>query len=320
MTAEEQAFFAQVQPWGFILFSRNVDTAAQLRALIDDLRAAVGRDAPVLVDQEGGRVQRMGPPHWRDWMAPLDQVAAAGASAERSMWLRYRIIAEELRSVGIDTNCAPTADLSTQATHPFLRNRCYGHNPVQVAKIAGAVAAGLMAGGILPVLKHIPGHGRAAADSHLHMPTTDAALVELQASDFAAFRALAHLPMAMTAHMVFSAIDARPVTTSERMITLIREDIGFNGLLITDDLSMDALQGSVSKRARAALAAGCDVILHCNGDMSEMRAVAEVAGMMSEPAQRRADAARTARPTVEPIDIGAAEAELQAILKGRVYV
>ncbi len=197
LTTEETAFFAQAQPWGFILFSRNVDTPAQLRALTSDLRAAVGRDAPVLVDQEGGRVQRMGPPHWRNWMAPLAQVAAAGASAERSMWLRYRIIAEELRAVGIDTNCTPTADLSTHATHPFLRNRCYGHNAAEVAKIAGAVAAGLMAGGILPVLKHIPGHGRAAADSHLHMPATDATLADLQASDFAAFRALAHLPMAM---------------------------------------------------------------------------------------------------------------------------
>ncbi len=320
LSAEEKAFFSQAQPWGFVLFARNVATPEQLRALTSELRAAASRDAPVLVDQEGGRVQRLRPPHWRDWTAPLDQVAAAGAAAERMIWLRYRIIAEELRGVGIDSNCAPMLDIAGAITHPFLRNRCYGHNAMDVTQRAAAVAAGLIAGGVLPVMKHIPGHGRTVTDSHLHLPTSDASLAELQATDFAPFRALAHLPMALTAHMVFSAIDLRPVTTSDTMIALIRNDIGFDGLLITDDLSMEALLGPVTDRTCAALAAGCDVVLHCTGDLREMRAVAEAAGMMPEPAQARADAALAARQPIESIDIAAAEAELQAILKGRAYV
>lgn len=320
LTAEEKAFFAAAQPWGFILFARNVRTPAQLRALTRDLREAVGRNAPILVDQEGGRVQRLGPPHWREWMAPLDQVAAAGASAERTMWLRYRIIAHELRSVGIDTNCAPMADIAGKTTHSFLRNRCYAQSAAEVTKIASAVVDGLMAGGVLPVLKHIPGHGRARTDSHAHLPSTDAPMAELLATDFAPFRQLAHLPMAMSAHLVFSAIDSRPATTSAAIISLIRDDIGFDGLLITDDLSMDALPGSLAQRARAALDAGCDMVLHCTGDMSEMRAVTQAAGSLSAPALTRAEAALAVRQPAQPIDIAAAEAELQANLKGRAYV
>ncbi|MGB5559273.1 MAG: beta-N-acetylhexosaminidase [Paracoccaceae bacterium] len=320
VTAAERAFFAATQPWGFILFARNVVDPDQLRRLTSDLRDAVGRDAPVLIDQEGGRVQRMRAPHWREWLPPSEHVALAGEQAERAMWLRYRLIAEELRSVGIDVNCAPCADIAGPKTHPVLRNRCYGDTATRVTELARAVAEGLMAGGVAPVIKHIPGHGRALVDSHLDLPRTDAPRAVLEAEDFAPFKALADLPMAMSAHIVFAAIDDLPATISAKMVGVIRDGIGFDGLLMTDDISMQALSGNVASRSHAALAAGCDMVLHCNGKLDEMRAVAEVAGPMSAAAQARADAALAARERGQPIDIAAAEAELRALMDGRAHV
>ena len=316
----EAAFFAEADPWGFILFARNVDTPDQVRRLTGGLRDAVGREAPVLIDQEGGRVQRMRSPHWREWLPPLEQVALAGERAERAMWLRYRLIAEELRAVGIDVNCAPCADIAGPQTHDVLRNRCYAGEAGRVAALARAVAEGLMAGGVAPVMKHMPGHGRALVDSHLDLPHTDAPRAVLEAEDFAPFRALADLPMAMSAHIVFEAIDDAPATISPVMVRLIRDEIGFGGLLMTDDISMQALQGDVASRARAARAAGCDVVLHCNGKMSEMRAVAGAAGPMNAASQARADAALAARGRREAIDIAAAEAELDALMQGKAHV
>ena len=313
---QERAFFREADPFGFILFARNVDTPAQLRRLTAELREAVGRDAPVLIDQEGGRVQRLRPPHWRHWSPPLDMARAARDPA-RALWLRARLIAHELRGVGIDANCAPCADIAGPATHPFLHNRCHGTDAATVARLSLAVAQGLMAGGVLPVVKHLPGHGRATADTHHDLPTVTTSRAELEVTDFAPFRALNHLPMAMTAHIVFSAIDPdHPATQSPAMIGLIRDSIGFQGLLMTDDLNMQALSGDLARRTAAAMAAGCDMALHCKGDLEEMIAVAGACGEQTPASRARAAAALAARHPPEPVDITALEAELQAVMAG----
>lgn len=312
----EAAFFRAADPWGFILFARNVENPAQLRRLCNALRDCVGRAAPILIDQEGGRVQRLRPPHWREWMPPLDHVQAAGAQAGRAMYLRYRLIAGELLDVGIDVNCAPSADVARRETHPFLLNRCYGTEPGAVAGIARAVADGLLDGGVLPVLKHIPGHGRGTRDSHLALPLVSAPRSALESEDFAPFAALADLPMAMTAHIVYGALDESPATQSRAVISLIREQIGFDGLLMTDDISMQALGGTIGARSAAAMAAGCDLVLHCNGDMAEMEEVVSVAGSLSERAGARADAALARKRSPEPVDFTALERELETLLQG----
>lgn len=315
LSSAEAAFFRAADPWGFILFARNVETPDQLRRLTADLRASVGRDAPILVDQEGGRVQRLRAPHWRQWLPPLEQMAHGGA---RAMRLRYRLMAAELRAVGIDANCAPTLDIATDATHPFLRNRCYGTALEAVVEAGRAVAEGLLAGGVLPVMKHLPGHGRAAGDTHLDLPTVTTDLATLDASDFAAFRALNDLPMAMTAHIVFSALDpTAPATLSPAMIRLIRARIGFTGLLMTDDLSMQALSGSLADRAAAAVAAGCDIVLHCNGKPWEMEEVVAASGRQSADGIRRAEAALAARHAPDAVDLDALAAEFEAVTSGQ---
>ena len=313
LAPQEQAFFRDSDPFGFIIFARNVETPDQLYRLTSDLRAAVGRDAVVLVDQEGGRVQRLRGPHWREWTPPLDAITGAKdlGSAARIMALRAALIAAELRAVGIDANCAPVADIAADATHPFLRNRCYGTDAAAVTAIARAVADAYLAGGVLPVVKHMPGHGRATGDTHLDLPTVATDAATLQATDFAPFRALADLPMAMTAHIVFSAYDAaNPATQSRRMIDVIRKDIGFDGLLMTDDLNMQALSGSLADRTAKAMQAGCDIALHCKGIMAEMLAVATAAGPMSAQTQSRAGRALGLRIGQPKIDVAAIEAAL----------
>ncbi|MBL4927976.1 beta-N-acetylhexosaminidase [Fuscibacter oryzae] len=310
---EERDFFRDADPFGFILFARNIENPEQVLRLTADLRAAVGRDAPILIDQEGGRVQRMRAPHWREWLPPLDTVLAAGPDAARLMELRMRVIAAELRAVGIDANCAPVADIAGQGTHPFLRNRCYGTEAETVARIGRAVADGLLAGGVLPVVKHLPGHGRATADTHHDLPTVTASRAELAATDFAPFRALADLPMAMTAHIIFAAYDDKPATQSPEMIRVIREEIGFHGLLLTDDLNMQALSGDLGSRTRASMDAGCDIALHCKGDMAEMLMVAGQAGDMRTDTQARAQRALAQRRSPAPVDIAALEADLQGL-------
>lgn len=310
LQASEARFFGDADPWGFILFARNIQSPEQLKRLTGDLRNSVARDAPILIDQEGGRVQRMGPPHWRQWLPPLDEVALAGPNAVRSMYLRARIIAAELRAVGIDVNCTPCADIATQQTHPVLRNRCYGTDLETVVSISQAVADGQMHGGVLPILKHMPGHGRATLDSHLELPHVAAPEDDLQGADFAAFKALAHLPLGMSAHIVFDQIDPNaPSTTSRIMVRKIREQIGFDGLLMSDDISMQALAGTVSDRSKAALIAGIDLILHCNGDSGEMKRIAGAAGHLHGPAQARADQAIAARLTPDDADINTLVAE-----------
>lgn len=318
LEADEAAFFRAADPWGFILFARNIEDPAQLARLTAALRASVGRAAPILIDQEGGRVQRMAPPHWAAWPPAQDQITAAGAGAARVMWLRARLMAADLRAVGIDVNCAPLADIATPQTHPFLRNRLYGTDADSVARIGRAVADGLLAGGVLPVLKHIPGHGRALADSHHDLPLVEAGLSALHSGDFAPFRALRDLPMAMTAHIIFTALDPdAPVTTSPRGIAAIRGDIGFGGLLMSDDISMNALSGSIAARSAASIAAGCDLVLHCNGDMAEMAEVVEASGAMGPAATARAEAALACRRAPAPIDIAALRAELDALSAAR---
>lgn len=320
LTPAEADFFRAANPWGFILFARNVETPAQLRRLTGDLRACLGRDAPILVDQEGGRVQRLRAPHWREWLAPLDQARDAGAGAARSFWLRYRLIAAELHAAGIDVNCAPTCDIAGPRTHPFLHNRCLGQSPAEVIANARAAAEGLLAGGVLPVIKHMPGHGRAEADSHLHLPVVEAAPEDLAQNDFAPFAALADLPLGMTAHIRFPALDDAPATQSAPVIGLIRQQIGFRGLLMTDDIAMQALAGPVGARAARSLAAGCDLVLHCNGDLPEMEAVAAASGVLGTDAALRAEAALARRAAPAPVDIAALEAEFETLLAGRLHV
>jgi len=314
ITAFERDFFREVQPLGFILFARNIENPEQLRRLTCDLRDAVGREAPILIDQEGGRVQRMRSPYWREFLPALDQMERA-SDPLRAHWIRNWLIADDLHRVGIDVNCAPLADIAEDSTHPFLQNRLYGRDVETVVAAARVCADAHIHGGVLPVLKHIPGHGRAAVDSHLNLPTVTATQKELHVKDFAPFKALNDLPMGMSAHIVFTAIDSNgPATTSPAMIKVIRNDIGFDGLLMTDDLSMEALSGTVADRASASIAAGCDVVLHCNGDAAEMQMVAAAAGNMIKAAQKRADFALSLRKPPEIVDIAALEAELEALL------
>ncbi|MBL4768277.1 MAG: beta-N-acetylhexosaminidase [Rhodobacteraceae bacterium] len=320
LSAAEKALFRDVDPFGFILFARNIETADQVRALCDDFREAVGRNAPITVDQEGGRVQRLRAPLGREWLAPLDHVTRAGDGAERAMYLRYRLIADELMSMGIDSNCAPILDVACDTTHPFLRDRCYGCDVDTVVQLGRAVADGLLDGSVLPVVKHIPGHGRSTQDSHFDLPHVDTDLDVLIDSDFAPFKALNDLPMGMTAHLVFEAVDSQPATLSSAIMAMIRDQIGFGGLIMTDDISMKALKGSVGDLCRASIAAGCDVVLHCNGTLADRAEVAEASGVMNDAAQSRALAALAARRPPTDFDVAAAEAELMSLLQGQVYV
>lgn len=312
LSTREAAFFREADPWGFILFARNIDTPDRLRALTTALRDSVGRDAPILIDQEGGRVQRLGPPFWTRWPRPLTQMTRA-TDPERAMFLRATLIARELRDVGIDVNCTPTADIATEGTHPFLLSRLYGDSVETVAARARANADGCLQGGVLPVMKHIPGHGRGTVDSHLGLPRVDTPLAELQASDFEVFRHLNDLPLGMSAHVVYSAIDDAPGTISAPVLAEVRGTIGFDGLLMTDDISMGALPGTMAQRCDGAIAAGCDVILHCNGDWDDMQTVAACTPTLDGDGLRRADVALSMRAMPVELDIEAAHAELDAL-------
>ena len=311
---DEAAFLADADPWGFILFARNVEGPAQVAALVTDLRAAVGRRAPVLIDQEGGRVARLGPPHWTGWPDAGPHMAAIPPlHRAEAMRRRYRVIGAELAALGIDVNCAPMVDLVRPDTHAALAPRMYGSVPAEVAALGRAVADGLMQAGVLPVLKHIPGHGRTPLDSHEALPRVAADLATLEAEDFAPFRALADLGLGMTAHIVYEALDAeRPATLSPVVIRAIRGAIGFGGLLMSDDISMGALSGPLHDRAAAAIAAGCDVVLHCNGDRAETAAVAGAVPRLSGAALRRAEAALAARDALSG-DMPDIPAELAAL-------
>jgi beta-N-acetylhexosaminidase len=324
LSEDERAFFGEVRPWGFILFARNIQTAGQTRALIDDLRAAAGdENALVFVDQEGGRVQRLKPPLAR-LRRPAEAFGALYAAdpqgAAEAVRLNHRLIAHELAALGFDADCAPCLDLRLPETHHVIGDRAFGPGPAEVSMLGRAALDGLLAGGVAPVIKHIPGHGRARADSHLELPVVATPLEVLEQTDFAPFRALADAPMAMTAHVTFTDIDPHDcVTLSHRAIgTVIRGRIGFDGLLMSDDLSMKALGGDFDERARRSLEAGCDVVLHCNGDLAEMTAVADGAVELSGRAAERAADARALARRAQPFDADAAEAHLERLgLAGR---
>jgi beta-N-acetylhexosaminidase len=320
MTQDERAFLREATPWGLILFKRNITDKQQVTRLIKEFKEIVGRDdVPVLVDQEGGRVQRLGPPHWPKYPAgaAFARIYArdhiAGRAAAR---LGARLIASDLLPLGFTVDCLPLADVPVAGADQVIGDRAYGDTPAQVADIARAVAEGLHDGGVLPVLKHLPGHGRATADSHERLPVVTVDRATLEATDFAAFRPLATLPLGMTAHVVFATIDpVSPATTSVTMIRdVIRDFIGFDGLLMSDDLSMGALSGSLAERTRASIAAGCDMVLHCNGKLDEMQAVASAAPKLAGKAAKRAEKALKARGQPKEIDLPAARREFAALL------
>lgn len=312
----EKSFFKKVDPWGVILFARNLETSEQIIALTSELRECLGRDVPILIDQEGGRVQRLRAPEWREWLPPLEQMAiVAPENAKEAMYLRYRIIAQELHALGIDVNCAPMLDVPTDQAHAIILDRCYGRTPDLVAQMGRVAADGLLAGGVLPIVKHIPGHGRGNLDSHLELPVVDASKDVLDKTDFEPFRQLSDLPMAMTAHIKYSDIDAENCATmSDPMMSVIRRTIGFKGLLMTDDLSMKALSGTLSQRVHKALFVGCDMILHCNGDMAEMEEIAGMTPKLSGGSKRRANAALEMRNLPDEFDLAQGENRFASLL------
>jgi beta-N-acetylhexosaminidase len=316
----ERDFIRAERPWGFILFRRNIDSPTQVAALTNEIQDVLGvTDVPILVDQEGGRVQRFRPPNWPLYPAGAafgrlyDIDSALGLKAAR---LSARLIADDLTKVGVTVDCLPLADVPVPGADDVIGDRAYGNDPQKVAAIARAVTEGLEQGGILPILKHIPGHGRATADSHLALPVVDSPKSELESIDFAAFKPLADLPMAMTAHVVFSAYDpAQPATTSATMIErVIRGLIGFQGLLMSDDVGMNALAGSIAERTKALLAAGCDMVLACSGEPEEMRQVARETPELSGKALARAKAALASRQAPKPFDRDAARTELDGLI------
>jgi beta-N-acetylhexosaminidase len=291
----ERRFFKEVNPFGFILFARNCGDRDQLRELVADLRDTVGRAAPVLVDEEGGRVQRMKPPLWRDSPAPgcFGEIYGRDRAAALELaTLNARLIAEDLYDVGIDVNCAPLLDLRERNGHAVIGDRAFSPDPDTVVELAKAWIDGLRGGGVLPVVKHLPGHGRTRVDSHHALPVVDADVDEMDARDFSPFRSFRDNPAGMTGHLLFQAIDPEnPATLSSKVIyEVIRRRIGFDGLLMTDDLSMSALEGTIGERAARAIAAGCDIALHCNGDMDEMRDVIAKVPDLSGLGSRRAEA------------------------------
>ena len=318
LSPAEKAFFSSVDPWAFILFRRNVETRAQVRALTHELRATVGRDCLVFIDQEGGRVQRMRPPEWTKYPSGADYQAVYKRDrrdGRRAVWLGHRLIAHDLREVGVDASCAPVLDVPRPGADPIISDRAFGTEPDVVVDLAHAAMAGLSAGGVATVVKHIPGHGRAEVDSHLALPVI---MANDLGEDIAPFRELSAATMAMTAHAVYSAVDAKhPLTLSERGISgLIRDRIGFDGLLMTDDLDMKALKGRPQRLARDALAAGCDVVLQCSGDMKVMERVADGATKLAGKALERARVAEFSRGTPDALDEPAARAELAELMRG----
>jgi beta-N-acetylhexosaminidase len=320
LSPEERSFLRQADPWGCILFRRNIEAPAQVSRLTASIREAVGRDVPMLVDQEGGRVQRLGPPHW-----PAYPPAAAygriydlnAALGMRAAHLGACLIAADLANLGIDVNCLPVADLLVPDADAVIGDRAYSSDAKQVALLARSSADGLLAGGVLPVVKHMPGHGRANADSHSRLPVVETDRATLAVTDFAAFQPLADLPLGMTAHVVYTAIDPiAPATTSFNLVhDVIRNLIGFRGLLMSDDISMGALSGSIDARSCAAVAAGCDVVLHCNGALAEMQAVAGAVPALDGKAAIRADAALAQRRRAKSHDYVRLRAEWAALMQ-----
>lgn len=323
LTKAERSFFRDADPLGFILFARNCENPDQVRGLVESMRESVGRaDAPVLVDQEGGRVARLGPPHWRvaPAMARFGELARrSSVRATEAAWLNARLIAADLNDLGISVNCAPVLDVPHAGAHDVIGDRAPGTSADIAMLVGGAFADGLLEGGVLPVIKHIPGHGRAGADSHHSLPVVKTPVTELASTDFSPFRALSDLPWAMTAHVLYTALDEeQPATTSRSVIdAVIRDHIGFDGVLVTDDISMRALEGSLAERTKAALKAGCDIVLHCNGDMAEMQEVAGACRKLTPKSQVRVERGEAMRRTAAPLDRKMASARLAELFEDR---
>lgn len=321
LTRDERSFFADELPFGFILFRRNIVEASQLYDLVAGMKDAVGRaDVPVFVDQEGGRIQRLRPPLAPDYPSAGDIGVLFRRDEERGLraaWLHAHLLADDLAAYGINANCVPCLDVPAPGSHSVIGDRAYSQEPEIVAALGRAAADGTLAGGALPVMKHMPGHGRGDADSHLALPQVDVERDDLERVDFLPFRALNDLPAAMTAHLLFSRIDPEaPATLSPRIIEeIIRGSIGFDGLLMTDDISMKALSGDFGDLSRRAIDAGCDVVLHCNGDMAEMRPIADAVPELGGAAARRAQAAvKVLRHADERRDVGGLREEFDELV------
>jgi beta-N-acetylhexosaminidase len=324
LSEPERAFLRDALPWGVILFGRNTDNPEQIQRLCDSVREALGReDAPILIDQEGGRVQRFGPPHLRAYPpgATYGQLYRADPLAGvEAAFLGAKLMALDLLALGITVDCIPVLDIIVEGSTSAIGDRALGDKPDEVVTLGGAQIDGVMAGGLLPVVKHMPGHGRATVDSHAGLPGVDATLVELEAQDFMPFRLLARRALlGMTAHVLFLDVDdGAPATLSSTVIgNIIRKRIGFDGALMTDDLSMGALSGAPRERAEAAIRAGCDLVLHCNGALDEMQDVTVGVPELAGDAARRTDAALAARRDPGAVDRGALEARFDLLLAGR---
>ena len=318
LTAAERAFFRDANPWGFILFARNIENPDQVRRLTSDIRETVGRNCLIFVDQEGGRVQRLKSPHWNSYPAGAvfhHLYLKNESQAKRAAYLAYRLIADDLRAVGINANCAPVLDLPQKNADPIISDRAFGTESVQIIDIAHAVMAGLMKGGVAPVVKHIPGHGRAEVDSHKALPRIKVSRQTLEKTDFIPFRALSDAPMAMTAHAVYECNSRSAVTVSKKSMTeLVRAAIGFNGLVMSDDLDMKALRGDLTRKTERALAAGCDIALQCSGKIPDMVSVAKGAGYLEGRAKNRAKVADYSAEHVTEFDRDSSQAEFDHLL------
>lgn len=320
-TDEEKQFVKANNPWGLILFARNVEDKAQVKTLTDEFKNLVGRqNAPVLIDQEGGRVRRMRPPVWQDYYSGERLAAiwqADKTAGNKAIFLQSRLMAHDLREVGINVDCLPVLDVPVEGGHDVIGDRAYSKVPQEVADMGRIASDGLLQGGVLPVIKHIPGHGRAAADSHLELPTVDASETELFENDFVPFKALRDIPLAMTAHVRYLALDSENCATLSASIIskIIRKHIGFDGLLMSDDLSMKALKGTFAERTKNCLSAGCDVVLHCNGVMEEMQEIASTCPNLTQLGAKRAQRALLLTEHLDEIDVDAARREFEGLLE-----
>jgi beta-N-acetylhexosaminidase len=322
LTPDEFAFFRAAKPWGFILFGRNCGSPEQVRRLTASMRECLGRaDVPILIDQEGGRVQRLRGQHWRPRppAGTFGTISRQNPRAARDLaYDNARIMAGEMAELGINVDCTPCVDVPVEGAHNIIGDRAFGNDPWVVASLGQSVIDGMMDGGVLPVIKHIPGHGRAMADSHMNLPVVETPRDELERTDFTPFRALARAPLGMTAHVVYTSIDpTAPATTSKTVIDeVVRGYIGFDGLLMTDDITMKALKGTLTERVKNSIAAGCDMILHCMRNMDEMREIAEATPMLSGKALERAERAMAVLRAPRAFDVAAAQARVDAALNG----
>jgi len=318
LTQGEAAFFRDCNPFGFILFARNIETPDQVRALTSDLRASVGRDCLIFIDQEGGRVQRLRPPHWRRYPSGADYTAIYKndqKAAKRAVFLNHRLIADDLRQLGITSDCTPVLDLPQPGADPIISDRALGHRPDMIIDLAHPAMAGLMMGGVAPVIKHMPGHGRAEVDSHKALPMITADIFTLESSDFVPFRVFADAPMAMTAHAVYTTSSNVCVTVSRKaFVELIRAKIGYDGLVMSDDLDMKALSGTLTRKTERALAAGCDIALQCSGKFADMVKVAKGLKALSGRSLERAEIAENCALHITEFDRKEAISEISYIM------